>query len=67
MLVNTQVSWGSTVFLGIFCDKCKAVDVGCVVHMPHSQISPRALPSEQVLGKIKIEADVGERDKKGLG
>lgn len=59
--------WGDYCFLGNFCDKCKAVNVGCVVPMPHSQIPPRALPSEQVLGKIKIKADVGERDKKGLG
>lgn len=49
-------------FLGNFCDKCKAVDVGCVVHVSHGQVLPKALPSEQVLGKLKIEAHVGEKD-----
>lgn len=58
---------GKCCFLGNFCDKCKAVDVACVAHATHSQIPPGVLPSEQVLGKIRIEADVGEGDKKGLG
>lgn len=55
---------GKYCFLGNYCDKSMSVDVGCVVHMPHNQVPPKALPSEQVLGRIKMEVCVRERDKK---
>lgn len=42
-------------FPGNFCDKYKAVDVGCIVHMPHSQI-----PSKWAgLGEERLKAKLG--------